>query len=100
MTDLTYNGWANHATWNVALWIGGDEGLYSETSLWRCLKTDYLLVFEGKEGTAHSLSQGDVWAVTDGAGIIASGDEQEAADKGEGAEKERESSHSLKNSRS
>ena len=27
MTDTTYNGWTNHATWNVALWIGGDEGL-------------------------------------------------------------------------
>jgi hypothetical protein len=29
MTDTTYNGWKNHATWNVALWIGGDEGLYN-----------------------------------------------------------------------
>ena len=29
MTDTTCNGWTNHATWNVALWIGGDEGLYN-----------------------------------------------------------------------
>lgn len=26
--DRTYNGWTNYETWNVALWIGNEQGSY------------------------------------------------------------------------
>jgi len=28
MTTKTYNGWKNRATWNTALWLTNDEGIY------------------------------------------------------------------------
>jgi hypothetical protein len=27
---VSYNGWTNWETWNVALWVDNDEGLYRE----------------------------------------------------------------------
>jgi len=27
--DISYNGWENYETWNVALWIQNDQGLYN-----------------------------------------------------------------------
>ena len=27
--DISYNGWENYETWNVALWLQNDYGLYS-----------------------------------------------------------------------
>lgn len=32
MAQERYNGWANHDTWCVALWIDNDQGLYAQST--------------------------------------------------------------------
>ena len=39
--DTEYNGWTNYETWNVGLWLGGEQGLYELAR--RALDYDHLL---------------------------------------------------------
>ena len=48
MTDSTYNGWKNYETWNVALWLQNDEGLYNMARDWR---------HHGYASLAHQLAE-------------------------------------------
>ena len=41
MTSKTYNGWKNYETWNIALWLQNDEGLYNMTR-------EFMAVYKGR----------------------------------------------------
>ena len=40
MSDTSYNGWSNWATWNMALWLDNDESFYN---IRRCTRWSELL---------------------------------------------------------
>ena len=52
--DQTYNGWTNYETWNVALWIGNDEFLYTQAR--KCY--DYKRFVQRMEGLMSETPDG------------------------------------------
>ena len=63
MNDTTYNGWTNHATWNVALWIGGDHGLYEFAKEFTSYKDfrESLREVSGDSAIGHETPDGVSW---------------------------------------
>ena len=60
LTDTEYNGWTNYETWNAALWLGNDEGLYNIAR--RAMDYEHLLeIFEcyGIESTGDGVRWDD-----------------------------------------
>ena len=47
--DTEYNGWTNYETWNAALWIGSDQGLYEIAR--RAMDWEHLLEIFANWGT-------------------------------------------------
>lgn len=73
---MTYNGWRNRETWNVALWIGNDESLY-RTAL------DYKRQYPDPsyDGLAHLLDKHVGHATPDGVRWLDSDIDQDALDE-------------------
>ena len=45
-TENEYNGWKNRQTWNVALWLNNDEGLYRAAC-------EYMRTYKAKTPYSH-----------------------------------------------
>jgi hypothetical protein len=63
MTDTEYNGWKNYETWNVALWIGGDEGLYNFAKGMTCYEVfkESMREMSGDSSIGYQTPDGVAW---------------------------------------
>jgi hypothetical protein len=61
LTDTAYNGWTNYETWNVALWINNEEGLYELARECGDYQTfvNYLYEYYGSTETGDSVKWND-----------------------------------------
>lgn len=75
---MSYNGWANYETWNVALWIGNDEGLYRVAKDLRYPNRTYLAFVEVMQDFAPAAI---AWRTPDGVAWNDSGLDTEALDE-------------------
>ena len=57
-----YNGWANWTTWNCALWINNDEGLYHIAS--RC-EDAFDFIIEMQDRDMLQTPDGASWTMAD-----------------------------------
>ena len=63
--DTEYNGWTNYETWNVGLWLNGEQGLYEIAR--RALDYDHLcemLACIGSETTGDGVWDGTTRKLT------------------------------------
>ena len=60
--NTDYNGWANWTTWNCALWINNDEGLYHIAS--RCEDT-FDFIIEMQDRDMLQTPDGASWTMAD-----------------------------------
>ena len=59
LLSTEYNGWENYETWNVALWINNDQGLY-DIAMEAGNYQDFVDALEGIiEGTPDGVSFND-----------------------------------------